>query len=912
MANIIEHLKNEEFDKVLRFCNEELNKSGDDYNLLVIKGWCLLHLGHIKEAISFVEKGYQSDKIHLFTIKIAQDFFFLLGDDQQIVNVSEYHINRHKEDIDLWYRLALSRALLGLEDQAISDFKHLLTLGDNPKAKANLGYILLNQKKFTEAFPLYESRFEAFPEGNWFNQLNHSIPAWKGESLSGKSILIWSEQGLGDVIQFSRYITVLNQQGANVSFLLQKSRACLFDVIKTVDGLRHLYTIEDEKVNIRESIDYHCPMMSIMRYIDMSDDNIPGDTPYLQALTVDEPKWSFLKENKNFKIGFIWETQTPTDGHDIKAKLGIAKQAKNILLEQLQPLLNIADTETDFYSLQYGIRDENRELLKKNSVQHLGDMIHSFGDTSALMQHMDLIITIDTAAAHLAGALNKPVITLLPYVNDWRWQEGRDDSPWYPSMRLYRQQRLGYWDEVIAKMTEEIRKTIAHWRTTKIIQWHPEVNQTPVLVPNIDDAWTLYQAKKAHEAQPLMEAALKELIKKKCFALKVYQFFFQTEQAEVLIPWCEACLSIDANNSSLWQKLGAAYYYSARHQEAEKAFRESLRLNPRDMITVHSLGLSLMHLGRYKEGLSLHEARMEATPTIFPFNEHSFVIPRWQGEPIAEKSLLVWCEQGFGDNLQFIRFVPMLVEQGAKVSLLLDKRYKKILALLEDTPSIEYLYYDIDNAQEISRQYDFHCPLMSVMHGLSLEPNTLPDVVPYIHSPRINLPFLERLKTPNYKVGIVWSTLVSEGEDDTWSFFNTLRNSKNLTFEELSPLFSVNDIEWVNLKHPLSQQEKKQLAQYNVLDLSESVNSFTDTAAIIELLDLVVSIDTSVVHLSSAMGKPTINMLPYNADWRWQKATDESPWYPSMRLYRQHKAGEWNQVVQDVVVDLNKRILDHK
>lgn len=467
MANIIQHLQNGEFSKVLKFCQHELEKKPIDYNLVIVQGWCLYELGRITEATLCMSQWHRADDLHMFTIGLAQDYFFLQEEHEQVIALSKTFIEKkYPNDSHLHYRLALSSGIIGNETQAIDYFRKTLSLKYDPKIEVNLACMLLNRHEYREGFELYEARFNAFPHCNWF--LNHvtDIPLWSGESLEQKTVLLWSEQGLGDSIQFCRYANVLADKGAKIKLLLHGAHTSLKGTLSTLDAIKSpddIYCIHSgDTISFPEGIDFHCPMMSVMKVLNMDQHNIPSGIPYLISTTAHHQQWDFLKHktdanNKTkFKIGLVWNTQTPTDSQEKKQALGKGVQSKNIRLQELQPLFTGIDA--DFYSLQYKISDEDKQAMQLYGVIDTSYAIKDFEDTAAIIHHMDLVISIDTAVVHLAGALAKPVVNLLPYVNDWRWQENRDDTPWYPTMKLIRQPERMQWAPVVKELCEYVKK----------------------------------------------------------------------------------------------------------------------------------------------------------------------------------------------------------------------------------------------------------------------------------------------------------------------------------------------------------------------------------------------------------------------------------------------------------------------
>jgi Flp pilus assembly protein TadD len=272
-----------------------------------------------------------------------------------------------------------------------------------------------------------------------FQRFNH-IPAWNGGDMKGLTILLYAEQGFGDTIQFIRYAPLVAKRGATVVVEAQKE---LVPLIKTVPGVRQVI----ERGDHLPAFNMQCPLLSLPFYFETTSDKIPVSIPYFTIDSHHKEKWRdrFTPMDSKLRIGLVWS--------------GGVKHKKNsrrsLLLEQLLRLSKLEGLI--FYSLQKGhASDQVTHLLQGMQLIDYTEDIHDFTDTAAFIEHLDLIISVDTAVAHLAGALGKPVWTLLPYAPDWRWLLNREDSPWYPTMKLFRQPSPGDWESVIGNVQEKL------------------------------------------------------------------------------------------------------------------------------------------------------------------------------------------------------------------------------------------------------------------------------------------------------------------------------------------------------------------------------------------------------------------------------------------------------------------------
>ncbi|MDD5272651.1 MAG: tetratricopeptide repeat protein [Methylovulum sp.] len=331
----------------------------------------------------------------------------------------------------------LGRVFEAINDlpQAISYFRKAIALNpQDAELQHNLAIVLLKSGEFAEGWQYYESRYH--PSRKNPNTQPPKLPfqQWQGELLTGKALLIWTEQGFGDEIQFSRYVLILKAMGA--ARITLTCKAPLKPLLATLADVDQLLVAKEIT-----SIGYHdfwTFPLSIPLHCATTLDTLPAYPQYLAALPERIQHWQPKLPTARFRVGLVWKGSSL---HKNDANRSISH------LNLLAPVWGVGGIT--FISLQKGQGEDETDGLP---LLHLGSDIQDFADTAAIVAQLDLIICVDTVIAHLAGALGKPVWLLLPFSADWRWLTGRTDSPWYPQMVLFRQSRHGDWADVFEQV----------------------------------------------------------------------------------------------------------------------------------------------------------------------------------------------------------------------------------------------------------------------------------------------------------------------------------------------------------------------------------------------------------------------------------------------------------------------------
>ncbi len=340
------------------------------------------------------------------------------------------------------YNYALSLREAGQFEKAI---KHLSISADlNPEDAMVRWYRAVSNLhigKFREGWDEYEIRWKIGEA----EERKFSVPQWQGEDLQGKTIYIHGEQGFGDTILTSRFIPLVKKKGARILFDCRAPLHRLFSKIPGADR------IIEPGVNPEEPVHYHIPVMSIPRLFNTDLSNIPPPVPLAVSDVLPAAVTDMLAKAKNdIKLGIVWSGSQTFKGN----------RKRSVQVREFLPLAEIPGVR--MFSLQKGPREgELAECGAHSVIWEIGPHMNDFADTAAVINQLDLVLMTDSSVAHLTGTMGRPVWNMLPYLAYWLYMKDRDDSPWYPSMRLFRQPTPGDWDSVFAKVKKELEKAVS-------------------------------------------------------------------------------------------------------------------------------------------------------------------------------------------------------------------------------------------------------------------------------------------------------------------------------------------------------------------------------------------------------------------------------------------------------------------
>ncbi len=904
-----------------------------------------------------------------------------LGQVEEAVARLEEAVRRAPAYVEAYNELGIALRKQGKFAAAEACYQRALALRpDYAEAAMNRALLWLAQGDFRRGWPAYEARWRCHPT------TPPPGPRWDGSAVAGRTLLLWCEQGLGDTVQFIRYAGLLQGRGARVLLLCPPP---LLRLLANCPGIDQLLP----QGRPLPAYDAQVPLLSLPGLLGTTGPAaIPAPIPYLAPEPALLERWQrYLAERPGLKVGIAWQG-SPLYRGDRQRSLPLAAFAP---LARLPGICLI--------SLQKGQAATLSGLHVPPGLDEAG----AFIDTAALARQLDVVICSDSAVAHVAGAVGARTWLLLPRAADWRWLADREDTPWYPQMRLFRQRRPGDWAEVFQRVVHELQslacpdmtlataadatmhrarglaqlkagqldEAIASFRQAlqcnpRSAEAHGNLGVALAEQGRLDEAVTSFRTAlhwradyaEGHHNLGVALARLRrpaeaELAFRQALRLKPDHvealvslgsaLLEQRKLEEAATNFCQA-LRLRPDDRVALRSLGVARRRQGnldeaiahlRHlvhrspqdvdalndlgntlreqgncDEARAMYTQALRLKP-DYAEVHSnLGVALADQGRpdeafacweralalrpdyaeaemnrallwlaqgdFRRGWPAYEARWRCHPGTPPPG------PRWDGSDVAGRTLLLWCEQGLGDTIQFIRYAGLLQARGARVLLQCPP---PLLRLLASCPGIEQL---LPQGAPLPA-YDAHVPLLSLPGLLgTTSPTAVPATIPYLTpEPALRQRWQDYLaERPGLKVGIAWQGSPLYRGD----------RQRSLPLAALAPLARLPGICLISLQ----KGQASHLPGMHVPPRLDEAGAFIDTAALARQLDVVICSDSAVAHVAGAVGARTWLLLPRPADWRWLGDRDDTPWYPQMRLFRQRTSGDWPEVFQRVVREL--------
>ena len=944
-----------------------LETAPDDVDLLNNRGTVLQDLDRPEEALAALDRALQIQPEFIEAHYNRGTMLWDLERHQEALIALNRALQSRPGFIEAYYNRGNTLWRLNRLEEALADYDQVLAANPNHvDALNNRGTVLHDMKRPLDALDCYERVLALKPDdrhtlanagmcrlligdfkrgwegfewrGGAADRPDLDRPRWHGhEPLDGKTILLWAEQGLGDTIQFSRFARLVAARGA--SAVLLSVPTALESLMTSLDGVTRVL----QNGQPLPATDYYCPLPGLPLAFDIGLTTIPAEASYLRADPARVAIWADrLGPRRLPRIGLVW-SGNPEHKNDRNRSI------------PLELYIRLAEGPFEFVCLQKEIRERDKPVLEQRpDIRTFCDELTDFADTAALVQNMDLVIAVDTSLAHLAGALGRPLWVLLPYVPDWRWLLDRDDSPWYPTARLFRQPGVGDWHSVV----EQVGRELGRFVPVAPDQRGEVAGSSPAMTGAAGAAGAAAAAAAAavHNGNEL----------------------FRLGRFEDAVAAFDTALRIDPGNRDALYNRGNALFNLRCFADALAGYDEVLRLHSGDAKAHNNRGNALRELGRLQEALDSYDRALQSVPddadhhgavlqtsgrleeafngddrarTIatlcnravvltdlrrpadaletyarvlalkpdhadahvdaalcrllagdfqngwadyewrwripaFQSDLAKFAAPLWHGtEPLQGKTILLWCEQGLGDSIQFCRFATRVAAQGAEILLWTHAPLQTLMTSLEGVDTVL-------RAGDRVPATDFHCPLLSLPLALGTRLDSIPADSPYLHAdPERIAQWGTRLGPRQHpRIGLAWS-----GNPDH-------RGDRNRSIA-LEKFLAIADgpFEFVCLQKHVRDPDRTFLRQRpDIRVFCDDLADFDDTAALVQHMDLVITVDTAVAHLAGALGRPVWTLLSFTSEWRWLLDRTDSPWYPTMRLFRQPQPGDWQSMFHAV------------
>jgi len=384
------------------------------------------------------------------------------------------------------------------------------------------------------------------------------------------------------------------------------------------------------------------------------------------------------------------------------------------------------------------------------------------------------------------------------------------------------------------------------------------------------------------------------------------KIYYETDQFEISIEKINKAIELKPNSVDALTNRGLALEALKTFNDALNDYNSALVLDANSVFPNWNKSLLKLLMGDYGEGWELYEWRWKTDSQ--KSSARTYPQPLWLGnQSLVNKTILIWSEQGLGDTIQFCRYIKMVSNLGAKVIFEVQEPLLQSLLTLEGVSEM------IPMGANTSR-FDFHCPLLSLPLAFKTTIETIPNGIPYL-SPDPNKVAYWRQKLgekSNLRVGLVWSGGFRPDQPEVWS----VNKRRNIPLIKLKSL-NLPNIDFYSLQKGVEAEEELATLQSsgwngpNIIDFTKELNDYSDTAALIANLDLVISVDTSVVHMTGAIGKPIWILNRFDTDWRWFVDRSDSLWYPTATIFNQPSYGDWDAVVEDVGNKLKESIKNY-
>ena len=760
----------------------------------------------------------------------------------------------------------------------------------------NLSFIQLYENHFIEGWKNFENRWE----NNYYKQrkLQTNKPFWTPMIESKGQITIWPEQGMGDFILFSRFLSDLLIYSKKITVLV-------YDKLKPIyeRTFPHIEFVTELNTDL---VDYHAPIGDLAKfYISSFKDVKQRSDAYLNVdkLKSEKIKQSFPRDK--MICGISWISKNDNIGKN-----------KSMTLEDMKDLLLLPDIT--FVDLQYTDTSEERahfkqkygvEIIKLEEIDNFNDI----DGLASLINACDKVVSVSNTTVHIAGSIGKETYLMLPKGRGrlWYWSKENQQSIWYKSIQIIEQTNIGCWSNVVKKIKDELQNNMTvncklsleneidllinlmnKGSYNEVINRGTRVlcnfTKSHVIQNIIGSAYT-----KLKQFESSVQYYLKSIELNPCYYQAYYNLGYAYQQLGHLQLAKENCLkalNIKPDYAFAYNTLGNIYMDMPDNYKAIKNFKKSFKIDHNYAKPKHNLSLLYLFNGEFKKAWHLFENRWES------LNVHN-EIKRFKGKrwnPNISEPITIWPEQGIGDSVLYSRFFRDLNKIEADITILIDKKLK---------PIYERTFPHIEFVTELNTDLvDYHAPIGDLAKFyISSFKDVKQRSDAYLNVDKLKS---EKIKQsfPRDKMicGISW---ISKNDN--------IGKNKSMTLEDMKDLLLLPDITFVDLQYTDTSEERAHFKQkYGVEIIKlEEIDNFNDIdglASLINACDKVVSVSNTTVHIAGSIGKETYLMLPKGRGrlWYWSKENQQSIWYKSIQIIEQTNIGCWSNVVKKIKDEL--------
>lgn len=874
--------------------------------------------GHNNLGVALSEQGKEAEAVACFESLLGKwpDYFLAwnnlgnalrgLGRNNEALAALRKAIDLKPDYAEAFNNSGIVHAQLCEYRKAIESYNRALLLRpDYPEAHANRGLTYLLLGDFQKGWSDYEWRWHG---GHGLKRRQYGGRLWDGSPLAGKTILLYYEQGLGDTFQFIRYAAELKARGATVVFECQPN---MREILSRTPGIDS-FVIRSEKL---PSCDFYAPLLSLPGLCQTHIDNLPRRVPYIFPDPTIAWDWKQrMAELEGFKIGIAWQGNP---GHK-------GDRYRSISLECFAAIAQVPGVQLVVLQKNFGAEqiEKCRDLVPMVDFKGVAEDVDAWQRTASIIANLDLVITADTSVAHLAGAMGIPVWVAIPASPDWRWLVDRETTPWYPTMQLFRQEVLREWKPVFEAIKHALLERVSNWSGS---------------LPS--------DSLNRHEANRLLHGAGECISQNR-----------NKEAEEMLLK----ALSMDSTSSAIHQDLGVVYAKQNRLVEAIRSFRRALELSPDCPGVLSNLGLACFHAGKLEEAIShfrkaqwlgtasadihksLGRALLEASEAAAAeecfwaalrlkpddvdahyqlsralllqgkfeqgWLEFEWRLrkpqaarlrtgqPRWTGQDLGGKRLLVLAEQDQCDAVMFARYIDVISAQAKQIVIQSDPATAELLKGCRGVDKV------VDTS-ESTPPHDFHIPLLSCPATLGTTLADLPASRPYIGVSG------EKLTMWRGVCPSSGAKQIAVAFDDDEPFSKEVIHFLLPAIKKWADSAGMKVLRLRCVREETRRATVKSTSLVDIADLPHFPAKIPDqlawNSAAIRGCDLVIATDNVLAHVAGAMGIGVWTILPYAAHERWMLHRSDSPWYPTMRLFRKLRHENWDDIAMRLLNSLD-------